>query len=380
MGQEAKGVFSVKSAYHLATNVQYTLEASSLRVEAQKNRWRSIWDLNIIPRAKIGLWKIIKNLIPTKPNLQLKGMNINQVCDLCRCSIENPVHTFWRCKKVKHIWEHFFPNLMELPLLCRESADMESLWENITNHHNKEGLERIGRILWTIWTFRIQATISKAIPEEGQLVHRVQRNLEDQRKRTSLSISAIRLESLRKKEFWTPPPPTFLKLNSDASWNEATGTGGVGWVIRNSSGSLVQAGGKRLKRKRDINLLEFAAIKEELSSYLSIDRQRRSAVIVEVDALEVIRVLNRESVDNSEVKAFVLDIEDLAAKSDVLAFVKFPRAGNRVAHSRGQRRASLRCLLHRPLKLVVFFSFLSLPRWKKLFFVGMIISPYGLPL
>lgn len=53
------------------------------RVEEQKV-WGRIWSLNILPRAKLCLWNIIKNIIPTKRNLILRGLDINLVCSLCR--------------------------------------------------------------------------------------------------------------------------------------------------------------------------------------------------------------------------------------------------------------------------------------------------------
>lgn len=158
-------MFSVKSAYHIATNVQKASEASESGINSQKNRWRSIWDLNIIPRAKIGLWKIIKNLIPSKQNLLQRGMDINQVCDLCRCAKESPDHLFWRCKKVRKIWERFFPNLTKTILSCRPGMDMGDAWEIIFKHHSKEEWERIGIIIWTIWNFRNQVAVNKQNPE-----------------------------------------------------------------------------------------------------------------------------------------------------------------------------------------------------------------------
>lgn len=98
---ESKGVFSVKSAYHLADNIQRSKEASGSCVSAHNSRWRSISDLNIIPKAKIGLWRIVKNLIPTKSNLICKGIDINPTYDLCRGKKDDSSHIFLELQKGK---------------------------------------------------------------------------------------------------------------------------------------------------------------------------------------------------------------------------------------------------------------------------------------
>lgn len=133
---------------------------------------------------------------------------------------------------------------MDLSFLCKEDKDMKDWWKEINDHHSKEEAEQIGIILWTIWNYRNQISVNNERMDEQKLMLWVKRNLEEQRKHTSSLLPEIRLESLRNHDFWTPPPQNFLKLNSDASWNESLKVGGIGWIIRNSSGSLVKAGYK----------------------------------------------------------------------------------------------------------------------------------------
>lgn len=127
-------------------------------------------------------------------------MDINQVCEMCRCAKENPDHLFKRCKKVRHIWDRFFPKLIEFLVLCRPDIEMGDWWEIIYKHHNKEEAKRIRITFWTIWSFRNQVAVSKEIHDERHLILNVKRNLEDQRKRTLPATSEFRLESLRNHE------------------------------------------------------------------------------------------------------------------------------------------------------------------------------------
>lgn len=45
--------------------------------------WKSLWSLNIFPRAKISMWKIINNAIPTNSNIAIRGISTNLGCFLC---------------------------------------------------------------------------------------------------------------------------------------------------------------------------------------------------------------------------------------------------------------------------------------------------------
>lgn len=70
--QDPKGAFTVKSAYHLARNISLNPRASESDSSLTKAVWRSIWNANCIPRAKIITWKILKDIIPTKVNIYKK--------------------------------------------------------------------------------------------------------------------------------------------------------------------------------------------------------------------------------------------------------------------------------------------------------------------
>lgn len=94
---DSKGISSVKSVYHLAYNLEVAKDVSSSTCENQQSMWRKVWKMKIFPRTRIGLWiNILKNYLPSKPNLLRKWIDINLVCVFCRSKLETPVHTLWR--------------------------------------------------------------------------------------------------------------------------------------------------------------------------------------------------------------------------------------------------------------------------------------------
>lgn len=95
---DSKGIFSVKNAYQFAQTLQGAADASGSSDKAN-GRWENLWKLNILPRAKICLWRILNNFIPTKVNLIQRGMDPNPWCVFCRKVEETSSHTLWNCKR-----------------------------------------------------------------------------------------------------------------------------------------------------------------------------------------------------------------------------------------------------------------------------------------
>lgn len=161
----------------------------------------------------------------------------------------------------------------------------------------------------------------------------IKRNLEELRKSQDENLKPSSLESLGNQDKWSPPPLNCLKINTNAAWNSKLGRGRVGWILRDSLGSPLGVGCKHFNRKGTIKSLEMLAIKEGIEAYLTTIRNRGSPIVVESDASEVIKAWNFVCEDISDTKLVMNKVEELVASAGVIAFVKGPRARNRVVHS-----------------------------------------------
>ncbi|XP_059458307.1 receptor-like protein 6 [Corylus avellana] len=65
----ANGMFSVKSAYHLATEVEDRKKASSSMGLHRSNVWKRIWKLKIPSVEKNFIWRACQDILPTRDNL-----------------------------------------------------------------------------------------------------------------------------------------------------------------------------------------------------------------------------------------------------------------------------------------------------------------------
>lgn len=69
---DKKGIFSVKSVYHLAIKTNTSKEASQSDNTKTSSFWKNIWNSGVLPRTKVCAWKIVNDIIPTKANILKK--------------------------------------------------------------------------------------------------------------------------------------------------------------------------------------------------------------------------------------------------------------------------------------------------------------------
>jgi hypothetical protein len=77
------GLFTVKSAYHVAKKRELQMQAeSSSRVE-QNEMWGPLWKLPIPNAEKNFLWKACHEILPTKANLCRRKVTTDALCPIC---------------------------------------------------------------------------------------------------------------------------------------------------------------------------------------------------------------------------------------------------------------------------------------------------------
>ncbi|CAN0915030.1 Putative ribonuclease H protein At1g65750 [Linum grandiflorum] len=94
------GAYTVHSGYQLV--VPFFLPKPVFRpvspIDAQC--WAHIWDLSITPKLKLFLWKIFRNVLPTRDFMRYKKMNVSEECPVCDQAPESVEHIFLQCPLV----------------------------------------------------------------------------------------------------------------------------------------------------------------------------------------------------------------------------------------------------------------------------------------
>ncbi|KAL0390869.1 UNVERIFIED_CONTAM: putative mitochondrial protein [Sesamum calycinum] len=96
------GLFSVRSAYHLALSM--SVKASSSGTCWPPQLWHKVWQAPAPNKAKLFIWRAIRNILPTASNLQKRIPYDNFSCPLCESVSEGPIHTFFHCDFARQVW------------------------------------------------------------------------------------------------------------------------------------------------------------------------------------------------------------------------------------------------------------------------------------
>ena len=64
-----------------------------------------LWALFTVPKFVLIAWMAILNRLPTMDRLQAWGMEVTDICVLCKQGRESRNHLFLCCDYSKHIWE-----------------------------------------------------------------------------------------------------------------------------------------------------------------------------------------------------------------------------------------------------------------------------------
>nr|KYP48093.1 Transposon TX1 uncharacterized [Cajanus cajan] len=94
-----KGSYSVKSAYY------YVMESliSNAHLHVPGN-WKQLWSLKVPNTMKIFLWRIARGCLPSRMNLQQRGIPCTSLCAHCSLNQENEWHIFFGCQTTKSYW------------------------------------------------------------------------------------------------------------------------------------------------------------------------------------------------------------------------------------------------------------------------------------
>jgi hypothetical protein len=103
-----KGIFSVKSAYHvLEDSREYEQgrqkgESSSSAPTDEVMQWKSLWNFQCQSKIKKFLWRFSHNSLALRLNIKRRGVrDVDTRCPVCNRLDEDGGHCFVKCKVVK---------------------------------------------------------------------------------------------------------------------------------------------------------------------------------------------------------------------------------------------------------------------------------------
>ncbi|GAU46456.1 hypothetical protein TSUD_402230 [Trifolium subterraneum] len=314
---EHDGNYSVRSAYKYCIN-----NTNSNNISGIAGNWNLIWQAKTPPKVKNLLWRIGRNVLPTRARLNSRGVQCPLHCDVCNDSEENSAHVLFLCPRSIDCWQRV--NLWDqisagLNINNNISDNLFSILQRL----DKEEQELFGVMVWSIWKRRN---------------NQVWDNITDSN-RTQLRRHVGNPQSVPQQVNWEKPSHGRYKCNIDASFSPMSNKVCIGMCIRDTNGCFVAARTEWMEPILDVDIGEAMGLLRALNWMNEI---QLTNVDLEMDCKRVVDNLYSSRTYRSDLGDILSDCRTILTTSLVNSHVKFiRRQANEAAHRLARVATSL---------------------------------------
>ncbi|WCJ40291.1 DNAse I-like superfamily protein [Euphorbia peplus] len=268
----SSGKFSVKSAYSMMVDDS----APSLRM------WKTIWQWPGPQRIRCFIWLVTKRRILTNPERKRRHLSDEDLCQICNLYPETITHVFRDCPFARSVW---------LRLL----------------HHNEfNEFISIDEANW----FQESRTINDIVTSINIISKGILNSYE-----TSLRHHNPQ-RACREKHLigWNPPPPNWVKLNSDGAVKRDFGNASAGGLLRDCTGAWIHGFAKKIG-SCSVLKAELWGIYEGLNLAWNLGHKK---ITVEVDSKLSVDLITRPSMQANDSADLINAIKDIMKRNWML--------------------------------------------------------------
>ncbi|XP_024156142.1 uncharacterized protein LOC112164137 [Rosa chinensis] len=322
---DKRGLYSVKSGYHVARCVaSLSSHVSTSNSQGDKDLWRRVWHARVQPKVRNFVWRLVKNIVPTKVNLGRRVNLDERICPFCRCESETTLHVFMECNVIACMW--LFSSL-GLRAKNHTTNSVKEWVLDMLDVLNKSQVDIFFMLLWAIWSER-----NKLVWNGGTFnpMHTVTWSMhllsEYQRCHPEKSTHKSPRGAAAK---WMFPPRGRLKINVDGAYKSNEGCGGIGVVVRDEMGIFRGARSRKIPYMYSAFHGEAEACRAGLLMAL---HHSWKQVELEIDCAILATALNQQMEDNSEVSRILDDCKNYLHGFDWIRVRHIYREANSVAN------------------------------------------------
>jgi ribonuclease HI len=326
---EKDGMYSVRSAYHLLCNGRENSQPgpSSSRDD---RLWKEIWKAPVPNKIKNFMWRLAKNILPTRGNLLKKGITLDTSCPLCHNSEENVQHLFMQCNIMKLA-------LFASPLGCQPplNTDLNCWLLEWLTCSDKFGAQLFCTTLWKFWFYRNQVVFNDRVIDPVMLaqasVHAVHEYNDANKQDNVVQVCSRERNS-------SHIPPLLFSMNIDAGCFDNAQTG-WGLVLKDNTGTVIFSACRREQIEVSPILAEALGLRWAIQTAISQGIQSISFVC---DALGVVNCVNGKCTV-AVIDHVIQDCRNLLKSIPFVMVSHVSRELNREAHVLASMAKSVGC-------------------------------------
>jgi ribonuclease HI len=321
--EEHNGEYTVKSGYRLLMQ-----EKEEGRRRGILGDWKSLWKIRAPPKAKHLLWRICRDCLPTRTQLQEHHVQCPAVCELCRGANEDVWHVLFDCEESRNCWTMAGLDTVISTRLDQFYEAKEVIFD-ICSKESKEVAGRVALMIWLLWNNRNQWLWNNEKRTATQLgvqaLHMWEEWFAVQRFHDSTRVE----EQVQHAQQWLPPRHGWIKCNVDAGFhNDGRITSG-GWCFRNDVGLFVRAGSFWLSGGLSVPEAEALTLLEAMKTACIMNLDK---IIFECDSQLVVNAIHANHDGASAFSIIISSIKNLLLLNSNFEVKFVKRQANLVAH------------------------------------------------
>ncbi|CAN1763719.1 Putative ribonuclease H protein At1g65750 [Linum perenne] len=328
---DPKGAYSVRSAYRVF------MEGINPRPDLiVQGAWTQLWDLSVPPRIKNFMWRLGREVIPTRAALRRRHIAVPSGCGVCGNDSEDYNHLFFDCSFATDCWNHAGLSVWINSIRMSVPQSSERI-QRILQAAQSDSRDKASTVLWGIWNERNRRVWRNESCTAGTAMKLA---LDDVKNWSAAQIPAVphahpAADPCGK---WHAPPFGSLKCNSDVGFQAATNEMGMGIILRDCDGRVIG-----YKQWHDVGQWtpregEAAALLSAMSWVVGIGYED---VIFECDAEAISQALASDEDDLSEFGCIISRCRELLTSFPRFRIQVVRRNRNQVAHLLARQSFSL---------------------------------------
>ncbi|CAN1225361.1 Putative ribonuclease H protein At1g65750 [Linum grandiflorum] len=318
------GDYTVKSAYRLY--METVVDRTDHHISG---KWKELWDLTLPPKILHFLWRLLRDVLPTRGRLRRRGLDISDVCGICGQGYEEDWHLFLECPMVEQGWRStgMLDRLRTINPAATELRDW--IWSCISSQP-KDVCHKVLAGFWCIWRERnnrvwnSKTTFIQRVLEDCWAYIGEWKQVSSTKSHQPPTISSPYCVK------WHPPPPSRLKCNVDVALFAPQNRTGIGLVIRDELGTIIHY---RMQTRPGLLTAKEGEAWSLLEAARWIQGLHLSHVSFEGDSQILMQALQRHDEDLTEYGDIVKNCKALLQDLDNSVYCFVRRARNKVAHT-----------------------------------------------
>ncbi|XP_074346913.1 uncharacterized protein LOC141685724 [Apium graveolens] len=320
-GKEVSGHYTVRSAYRLLQEQKDMWNSVNLT-----STWRKTWRIKSPPEMLNFMWRSLSNCLPTMMMLRQKNVDVNSLCQVCRLGDETVDHILCHCEFARQCWSRVLPRMQ-----YDGCTRFFQWWEKVFEDCNNEKRAEVVSVCWSLWKARNDLIWNRKYTRVNVVLANAKQGLLQwilaQKKVVQPHFShSVEGDG---SELWVAPQMDHMKISVDAAIFPEHNAYGVGFVVRNDRGELVQARTKCSTGLDSPYMAEAIAIKEALSW---IQDRGWSKIVVESDCLTAVQAVRSKVPMRSPFGDVIQSCRNMLASFNTVSLFFIKRSANMAAH------------------------------------------------